>query len=58
MVRTWTSLCHAKKRRPPSTGDHLGDGAGKWRLTISTSKPITVVSLITTPNRHLSNVSR
>ena len=35
----------------------LGDGAGKWRLTVTASRAIEVMSLLQTRTGHLSNVS-
>ena len=36
----------------------LGDGAGKWRLTVSADRPVRVMSLLETPGGHLANLSR
>ena len=35
----------------------LGDGAGKWRLRVTTDAPLAVMSLLESPTGHLSNVS-
>ena len=35
----------------------LGDGAGKWRLTVVSDRPIDVMSLLRGPNGHLANLS-
>ena len=35
----------------------LGDGDGKWRLTVDSDRPITVASLIESPTGHLTNLS-
>ncbi len=35
----------------------LGDGAGKWRLTVEADQPILVMSLLTSPTGHLTNLS-
>ena len=35
----------------------MGDGAGKWSLDVSADVPIGVVNLMSTPTRHLSNLS-
>ncbi len=35
----------------------LGDGEGKWRLTISFDNPLTAMSLMESPAGHLSNLS-
>ena len=35
----------------------LGDGAGKWRLRVTASTPLLVMSLMATPTGHLTNLS-
>ena len=35
----------------------LGDGAGKWRLTVDSDRPILVMSLLSSPTGHLTNLS-
>ena len=35
----------------------LGKGAGKWRFTVESDRPITVMSLLESPTGHLSNLS-
>ncbi len=35
----------------------LGDGAGKWRLTVTSDEPIQVMSLLESPTGHLTNLS-
>ena len=35
----------------------LGDGAGKWRLRVTSDRPIAVMSLLSTPTGHLTNLS-
>lgn len=35
----------------------LGDGEGKWRLSVSYDRPLTVMSLLLSPTGHLSNLS-
>ena len=35
----------------------LGDGAGKWRLTVRSDRPIDVMSLLRSPTGHLANLS-
>ena len=35
----------------------LGDGAGKWRLTVSADRPLRVMSLLRNPTGSLTNVS-
>lgn len=36
---------------------HIGDGAGKWRLTVSADRPIRVMSLLQGPAGNLANLS-
>ena len=36
----------------------LGDGAGKWLLSVSAERPIRVMSLLRSPTGHLTNLSR
>ena len=38
-------------------GAFLGDGTGKWRLFVQATGPITVMSLLSSPTGHLSNLS-
>ena len=35
----------------------LGDGSGKWRLTIESAQPVVVMSLLSSPTGHLTNLS-
>jgi len=35
----------------------LGDGEGKWRLTVTSNQPVTVLSLLETSGGHLANLS-
>ena len=35
----------------------LGDGAGKWRLVVTSVPPIQVMSLLASPTGHLTNLS-
>ncbi len=35
----------------------LGDGAGKWRLTVEADRPILVANLMQSPTGHLTNLS-
>ena len=35
----------------------LGDGSGKWRLTVTSDQPIVVASLLKSPTGHLTNLS-
>ena len=38
-------------------GGALGDGAGKWRLTVTSEQPVIVMSLLSSPTGHLTNLS-
>ena len=35
----------------------LGDGHGKWRLVVESDDPLTVMSLLSSPTGHLTNLS-
>ena len=35
----------------------IGDGTGKWRLTVEADRPILVVNLLATPTGHITNLS-
>ena len=35
----------------------LGDGQGKWRLSVRADQPLTVMSLLSSPTGHLTNLS-
>ena len=35
----------------------LGNGSGKWRLTVESDQPLTVMSLLASPSGHLTNLS-
>ena len=35
----------------------LGDGAGKWRLAVTSEQPVIVMSLLSSPTGHLTNLS-
>ena len=35
----------------------LGDGVGKWRLSVESDRPIVVMSLLSSPTGHLTNLS-
>ena len=35
----------------------LGEGAGKWRLTVQADRPVRVASLLASPTGHLTNLS-
>ena len=35
----------------------LGDGTGKWRLTVTSDRPVWVMNLLSSPTGHLTNLS-
>ena len=37
--------------------DESGDGAGKWRLAVTSEQPVIVMSLLSSPTGHLTNLS-
>ena len=41
----------------PGLRGSLGDGAGKWRLAVSSAADLIVISLLTSPEGHLTNLS-
>ena len=59
-IREARSLTAAQLERgdPASFDGRLGDGEGKWRLTISADRPIEVMSLLQSSTGHLTNLSR
>ena len=54
-ARTY-SAAQLEESAPGLTGA-LGDGAGKWRLTVESDRPISVMSLLASPTGHLTNLS-
>lgn len=40
-----------------SLGGALGDGTGKWRLTVAASGPLRALSLLANPTGHIANLS-
>ena len=38
-------------------GGALGDGTGKWRLAVTSEQPVIVMSLLSSPTGHLTNLS-
>ena len=54
-ARTYTAA-QLEDGAPDLTGA-LGDGAGKWRLAIASDRPISAMSLLTSPTGHLTNLS-
>ena len=43
---------------PKGLSGGFGDGAGKWRLTVSADQPLQVMSLMQSATGHLTNLSR
>ena len=37
--------------------ERLGDGTGKWRLTVDSEQPVLVMSLLSSPTGHMTNLS-
>ena len=55
-ARTVTSLELESGEAPGLTGA-LGDGEGKWQLTVEPDGPLRVLSLLRSPTGHLTNLS-
>ena len=53
---TFTAAELESGNAPGLTGA-LGDGAGKWRLTVTSGEPLAVMSLLSSPTGHLTNLS-
>ena len=43
--------------RPEGVGGALGDGAAKWRLRVTSEKPVAAMSLLRSPTGHLTDLS-
>ena len=54
---TASELESGESPRTQLTGE-LGDGTGKWRLSVFADRPIQVMSLLQLPSGHLTNLSR
>ncbi len=54
-ARTYTAA-QLEEGAPDLTGA-LGDGTGKWRLAIASDRPVSAMSLLTSPTGHLTNLS-
>ena len=52
-ARDWTAV---ELERGTGTEGALGEGEGKWRLAISSDRPVVVQSLIENPTGHLTNL--
>ena len=53
-AREWTA---AELESGTGTNGTLGDGEGKWRLAISSDRPVVALSLIESPTGNLTNLS-
>ena len=56
-ARRLTSVELESGASPDIGSGGLGDGAGKWRLTVKSDRPIVAMSLLESPTGHLSNLS-
>ena len=56
MARTVTALDLESGEHEHLSGQ-LGDGVGKWRLTVDSEQPLLVMSLLASPTGHLTNLS-
>lgn len=54
-ARTFTAL--ALEEGDAGFEGELGDGAGKWQLNVTSEQPIIVMSLMSVPTGHLTNLS-
>ncbi len=54
-ARTWTAADLEAGGAEFEGG--LGDGVGKWRLTVASDVPVSVMSLLRSPGGHLTNLS-
>ena len=54
VAREWTA---AELESGAGTDGALGDGDGKWRLSVSSDRPVVAMSLIESPTQHLTNLS-
>ena len=52
----WLSAAELESRGARFAGS-LGDGEGKWRLTVSSDAPLTVMSLVEDEDGALGNLS-
>ena len=53
----WRSLTAQELEAGEGLQGAFGDGDGKWRLTVTSDRPIVVASLIESPTGHLTNLS-
>ena len=52
-----TTLTAAQLESGAGVDGALGDGVGKWRLTVTSTEPIVAMSLLSSPTGHLTNLS-
>ena len=55
-ARTYTAA-ELESGNAPGLSGSLGDGAGKWQLTVGSDQPLTVMSLLASPSGQLTNLS-
>ena len=55
--RSRTLTAQALERGTSGIAGRLGDGTGKWRLTVRADQPIAVMSLLLSPTGNLANLS-
>ena len=55
--RTVTVSARDLENGSETTAGRLGDGSGKWRLTVAADQPLWVMSLLESPTGHLTNLS-
>ena len=53
---TWTAL-ELEEGTGAGFAGAIGDGAGKWRLRVTSRQPVRAMSLMTSPTGHLTNLS-
>ena len=53
---TWTAL-DLEDGTGAGLSGAIGDGAGKWRLRVTSRQPVRAMSLMTSPTGHLTNLS-
>ena len=53
---TWTAL-ELEDGTGSGLSGAIGDGAGKWRLRVTSRQPVGAMSLMTSPTGHLTNLS-
>ena len=54
---SWTIWADELETGAPGLDGTLGDGVGKWRLTIEANRSIMVMSLLVSPTLHITNLS-